>query len=245
MSTLLDSDDLAPGASVGGAVIETRVGSGAHSVVYRARDARDGSLVALKVLKAGLTSDAELAALARVRHDRVVALRRVEHIGDRPVLVFEWMPGGSLAAALAPGPWPAARVETLARDLLAGLAAVHAAGVLHRDLKPSNALLDADGRAKLGDFGIATSGAGTGSSGGIAGSPAYMAPEAVRGEAATERSDLWSLGVLLYRALHGRLPFEGQTDVETFFAILTQRPARPEAPVDGSPPASRTSSRAA
>lgn len=224
-----DAVELAPGTPVGRYVVEARVGAGAHAVVYRAHDARDGALVALKVLGAGHSSAAEQAALARVRGDRVVAFRGLERVGDRSALVFAWMPGGSLAEDLARGPWSAARVETLARDLLAGLSAAHEAGVLHRDLKPSNVLLDADGRARLGDFGIAARGddASSPTAGRIEGSPAYLAPEVVRSEPATERSDLWGLGVLLFRALYGRLPFEGRTDVETFVAILKHRPARP------------------
>ena len=224
---------LPPGARIGPYEIEALLGRGGQGAVYRARDVRDGTTVALKVRAlangARAAPDAgETDALSRVRHERVVGLRGVVEAGGLVAIALEFVPGGSLSAALAAGPLDGARIERIARDLLAGLAAVHASGFLHRDLKPSNVLLDADDRPKLSDFGIARRVAADEGSGArrVEGSPPYMAPEVILGREPTLRSDLFSLGVILHRAIHGVLPFDGDSEVAVWQAILDQPPAR-------------------
>ncbi len=232
--------DLSCGTRVGPYEINGVLGRGAQGVVYRAIDRRDGSTVALKVRRttggrSTSSNAAELRALTRVRHDRVVELRGVAESDGLVALALEYLPGSSLSSVLGGGALDGATVEAIARDVLAGLDAVHAAGVVHRDVKPSNLLLDAHGRPKLSDFGIAREereGEGTGVRQ-IEGSPPYMAPEVILGDEATTRSDLFSLGVILHRALHGRLPFDGATEAEIWLAILQKSPDASGGPVPG------------
>src|SRR5207237_1105181 len=125
-------------------------------------------------------------------------------------------PGGTLESRLANGvPLADAEAARIAADLAAGLAYAHAKGLVHRDLKPANVLFDAEGRAKIADFGIArVVGSGTLTEAGtVLGTAAYISPEQAAGESATPASDVYSFGVILYRMLSGRLPFEADTPV--------------------------------
>src|SRR6266536_1230247 len=159
----------------------------------------------------------EARAAAALAHTNIVQLFDYGEEEGRPYMVFEYLPGGSLEECLAEDPvLPDSDVERIARDIAAGLAHAHERGVVHRDLKPGNVLFDAEGRAKIADFGIAQlSGADTLTDAGtVLGTAAYISPEQVRGEAATAMSDVYSFGVVLYRVLAGRLPFEAEHPTE-------------------------------
>ena len=127
------------------------------------------------------------------------------------------------------GPISPPRVAEIGVQLLAALRAVHAAGIVHRDVKPSNVLLETSGRVVLTDFGIATYDGATTltQTGTFMGSPAYVAPEVARGEAATPASDLWSLGATLYAAAEGRPPYDHETAMATLSALVTSEPDPP------------------
>jgi eukaryotic-like serine/threonine-protein kinase len=159
----------------------------------------------------------EAQAAAALAHPNIVQVFDYGEAEDRPYIVFEYLPGGSLEARLAGGrPLPDDETARIAADIAAGLAHAHQRGVVHRDLKPGNVLFDAEERAKIADFGIAQlAGAVTLTDAGtVLGTAAYISPEQTRGETATPASDVYSFGVLLYRMLSGRLPFESESPVE-------------------------------
>ena len=185
-------------------LLDRRLGHGGMSVVWLATDERLRRPVAIKVLSDVLTADAtyldrfrrEAKVAAGLQHPNLVSVYDF-HAGARPYLVMEYVEGGDLAGRVQRGAAPTA--ERLARELLAALAHIHAAGVLHRDIKPQNVLIDAEGHARLTDFGIAQprDAASLTRTGQVLGTEAYIAPEVKAGEPASERSDLYALGVLL------------------------------------------------
>ena len=208
------------------------VGRGMTGRVWRAQDellARDVAVKRLPPRPPEGMTEARIAA--RVRHPGVAAVHDLVEQDGSAWMVMDYHPGGTLAALLRhrrrlPPPLTAA----LGLQLVAALGAVHAAGVVHCDVKPANLLLGADGRLVLVDFGIAEGGgvrpAGR-EDGFIVGSPSYMAPELVRGEAARPAADLWSLGATLYVAVEGRPPFSGEDAADTLAAVLHDPPPAP------------------
>ncbi|MFB4312538.1 serine/threonine-protein kinase [Actinomadura sp. 21ATH] len=148
----------------------------------------------------------------------------------RPWVVMELVEGRSLRQEIRRGgPLPPDRAARIGRQLLGALGAAHAVGILHRDVKPGNVLLADDGRTVLTDFGIAViEGEATLTrEGGVLGSPAYIAPERMRGGRARPESDLWALGATLYAAVEGRTPFHRDDPVAVFGAVLTEEPDPP------------------
>jgi non-specific serine/threonine protein kinase/serine/threonine-protein kinase len=214
------------------------------ATVYQAFDERLNRTVAVKVLDPLRGADRELRvrfesearAAAAITHPNVVAVHDVGVEGDLLFIVMEWLPGRTLADEIASRPLVVERVLGILRDVVSGLGAAHAKGVLHRDIKPSNVLLAEDGRAKLADFGIATVGVGDITQTGVViGSPAYLAPERVAGARATVRSDIYAVGVVAYEALAGVRPFAGESQLALAHAITEGRPRplaelRPDAP---------------
>jgi eukaryotic-like serine/threonine-protein kinase len=178
-----------------------QVGAGGMGVVWGAWDPELERRVAVKVVKPELTSARERIvregqALAKISHPHVVPVYDVGVVDDQVYLVMEWVRGETLRAWIA-RPRAVRDVVRAYREAALGLAAVHAAGLVHRDFKPENAMLGADGRVRVLDFGLAHEGGGAG----IAGTPRYMAPEQRRGEPATAAVDQYALGVALREAL--------------------------------------------
>src|SRR5919108_2204884 len=198
--------------------------------VWEARDLELDRLVALKLL--GPEADPvrferEAHAAAALSHPNVTQLFDYGAWQGRPYMVLELVPAGTLEDRLRDGrPLPDAESERIAREIAAGLAHAHSRGLVHRDLKPANVLFDADGRAKIADFGIARiGGAGTLTEAGtLLGTAAYISPEQAAGEPATAASDVYSFGVILFRMLTGRLPFEAE---EPFELVTLHRDAPP------------------
>ncbi|MCK6490448.1 MAG: serine/threonine protein kinase, partial [Planctomycetes bacterium] len=215
---------LAAGSQFGPFRIEGRLGSGGMGVVYRAVQGLLERPVALKVMRPELESDAdftarflrEARAAAAVCHQNCVAIHDAGRIDGRLYLAFQFVEGGDLDALLARrGPLPEAEAVAIAAGCCAGLQAIHEAGLVHRDLKPHNVFLDARGRPRLGDFGLARRSAGddrlTATGAGM-GTPAYMAPEQANGVADIDiRADIHALGGTLYTLLTGQPPFSGAT----------------------------------
>lgn len=212
---------LEPGQTWGDLQVIERVGSGRFGDVYRAFDPSLDREVALKIL--GNLEDApsdDLSAMveegrlaARVRHPNVVTIYGAKRVDGQTGVWMEFIRGRTLEAELAEhGPLDARALTTVATELAGALAAVHAAGLVHRDVKTTNVMRDAGGRIVLGDF-------GTGrlhesddiERAGLAGTPPYLAPEIFQGQAATQRSDVYSLGVLLFRLATFRFPVEGRS----------------------------------
>ncbi len=214
-------------------------------VVLAARDERTGERVALKLVPPG--NDLELAArlarearaAAKVKHPNVVALRAVEELPEGLVLAFELVPGGTLAAR-APLPWREAVLR--AAEIAWGLDAIHEARLIHRDLKPENVLLDAQGRAKIADLGLAKGIAGSSlaqsrvtQDGALVGTPHYMAPEQVDG-VATPASDVYALGATLHHLIAGVPPFHGHHGMALLRQHVQGRPPRLRELVPDVPP---------
>jgi hypothetical protein len=212
----IDGARFVPGDVVAGRYrIAGLLGRGGMGEVYRADDLRLGQPVALKFLAEALASDG--AALARF-HREVSLARQISHrhvcrvydIGEHDGMHFlsmEYIRGEELSSLLRRiGRLPNAKGVEVARQLCGGLAAIHAARVLHRDLKPANIMLDEHGEVRITDFGIAVLAERVGEADGLIGTPAYMAPEQREGSEVTTRSDLYSLGVVLYELFTGKRP---------------------------------------
>ncbi|MBI5071257.1 MAG: protein kinase [Deltaproteobacteria bacterium] len=188
------------------------LGRGAFGVVWEARDVKLGRSVAFKLVRPGRARvgeeqlQREAEAIARLSHPNLVTLHDVGRCPQGPYLVLELLRGATLEARLAQGPVPPREAVQLALGVARGLAHAHAQGVVHRDLKPSNVFLCQDGQLKVLDFGMAHAFGRMRVDGGT---PGYMAPEQWRGAPEDERTDVFSLGVMLYRMLAGELPFPG------------------------------------
>ena len=212
------------------------VGTGGMGVVLKAFDAALNRYVAIKVLAPHLGSSGaarkrfsrEAQASAAVVHDNVIEIYDVAETAGLPYLVMPYVRGPSLQRRLDDGgPMALAEILRVGMQAAAGLAAAHAQGLVHRDVKPANILL-ADGieRVKLTDFGLARAAddASLTKTGVIAGTPQYMSPEQARGEAVDQRSDLFSLGSVLYAMCTGRPPFRAETSYGVLRRITDEEP---------------------
>jgi serine/threonine protein kinase/tetratricopeptide (TPR) repeat protein len=237
---------LSPGTRLGPYEIQALLGRGGMGEVYRALDTRLHREVAIKILPGALTSDAESVrrfqnearAVASLSHPNVVPLFDVGEQDGMRYAVTELVLGETLRVRLANAPLPVPEAVEIAAGVAEGLTAAHEKGVVHRDVKPENIVLTASGSPRILDFGLAkqsaiaqpasdeepTRSALLSEPGVISGTVGYMSPEQVRGEALDGRSDLFSLGVVLYEMLTSRRPFRGESQVETMNAILKEEP---------------------
>jgi serine/threonine-protein kinase len=223
--------ELSPQLVAGRYELRALLGTGGMGSVYRVFDRELEEVVALKMIRRDLLGKAEMVERFRreVRLSRRVTHRNVARVFDiggaagERFFTMEFVAGRSLGSALEQARLPVGEVLRIGRDLALGLAAAHAVGVVHRDLKPDNVIVAQDGRAVITDFGIARSlelpPSEDSLSGSWLGTPVYLSPEVVVGGVADERSDLFALGVMLFEALTGRLPWDG-TDFETVAARL-------------------------
>jgi serine/threonine protein kinase len=236
---------LASGDRLGPYRVDSSLGAGGMGEVYRAVDTRLGRAVAVKVLSGPRAHDPdrlqrfeqEARAVAALSHANVLALHDVGAQDGVDYAVFELLEGQTLRERLESGLLPVSKAVDYGVQICHGLAAVHARGIVHRDLKPDNVFLTRTGQVKILDFGLAKLGPlGLGVLDGgshartptepglLVGSCGYMAPEQARGRPADARSDIFSVGAILYEMLSGRRAFTGQTPADTLAALLTQDP---------------------
>jgi serine/threonine protein kinase/tetratricopeptide (TPR) repeat protein len=220
--------------------------AGGQGEVYRARDSRLGREVAIKVPPERLAQDRaalarferETRAVAKLSHPNILEIHDVGQESGIAYAVTELLRGETLRARLSAGPLPWRSSAEIGIAIAEGLAAAHACGVTHRDLKPENVFLTADGRVKILDFGLASlepekvaqessPRSAITQTGTVMGTAGYMSPEQVRGKRADARSDIFSLGCILYEMVTGERTFSGETTAETLVAILREEPKDP------------------
>src|SRR5215469_9106367 len=241
---------LISGTKLGPYEIQSPLGAGGMGEVYRARDARLGREVAIKILPASFAQDAdclrrfeqEARAVAALNHPNILAIHDMGNTGVTHYLVTELLEGESVHARLCVGLLPLREALGIAIQAARGVAAAHDKGIVHRDLKPANLFITEDGRVKILDFGLAKLAgttdtnqseshtltqaevAGT-EAGRVLGTVVYMSPEQVRGKPADTRSDIFALGTILYEMLSGKRAFQKDSAADTMAAILNEDPA--------------------
>lgn len=234
--------------TIGRYQIESEIGRGGMAAVYLANDPRFGRKVAIKLVSVSLLEnpifrerfEREAQLIARIEHPAIVPVYDFGEQDDRPYLVMRYMPGGSLADEIKTGAFSLTHARKIISQLAPALDAVHAQGIVHRDLKPANILLDGFGNPAISDFGIAHFSLATVDLTGSAmiGTPAYMSPEQVRGQRDIDgRSDIYSLGVILFEMLAGSGPFRASTPLSVAMkhlndAIPSIRSSHPDLPAE-------------
>ena len=234
--------------AIGPYQILRRLGAGGMGIVYLARDRRLERTVALKLLPPEWGGSAasrerflrEARIISALDHPNICTLHDIGETEDgRLYLVMSYYGGETLKAKLERGPLPVDEAVELAVQIGSGLARAHEAGIIHRDIKPANVIVTEHGEAKILDFGIAklAGEAGLTRTGSSLGTPAYMSPEQAKGRAVDARTDIWSLGVLLYEMITGRRPFAAEHPQAQIHAILQEEPEPVSQVRPGIPPA--------
>jgi serine/threonine protein kinase/Tfp pilus assembly protein PilF len=218
-------------------VIE-ELGKGGMATVYKVLDKEIKEKVALKLLKPEIADDQktlerfrnELKLARQISHKNVCRMFDLTHQEGTYYITMEYVPGEDLKTSIKRmGPLSIGKTIFIAKQVCEGLAEAHRLGVVHRDLKPQNIMIDREGNARIMDFGIARSikTKGITETGVIIGSPEYMSVEQVKGEEVDQRSDIYSLGVILYEMVTGKVPFEGDTPLSILVKHTTQAPSHP------------------
>src|SRR4051794_131101 len=224
----------------------TRLGSGGMADVYCAEDQQLGRKVALKLLHRRFAEDHEFlerfrreaSSAAGLQHPNVVGVFDRGEWDGTSYIAMEYLEGRTLKAVITDeAPVDPIRSIDLVVQVLRAARFAHKRGIIHRDLKPHNVIVDPDGRAKVTDFGIARAGASDMTqTGSIMGTAQYLSPEQAQGLAVDERSDLYSVGVVLYELLTGRVPFEGDSAVSIALKQVAESPTPPRALNPAVPP---------
>src|SRR5215471_13730545 len=239
------SENLSPNTSIAHYRIVSKIGAGGMGEVYLAHDAKLDRKVALKILSSDVAADPsrinrfvqEAKAASALNHPNIITIHEIDSYESGHFIATEFIDGATLRDRLRNAPLTAGAALDIASQISAALAAAHQAGIIHRDIKPENVMIRADGLVKVLDFGLAKLTAGSQSDpeaatqihsetqpGMIMGTVAYMSPEQARGQAVDQRTDIWSLGVVLYEMLTGAQPFHGRTPSDTLANILHYEP---------------------
>ncbi len=239
MSTGQNSEQI---VSYGRYVIQSEIGRGSMGVVYKARDPEIDRPIALKVLRHDRVGDEDMVrrffreakAAGRLSHPNIVVIYDVGQDHGTVFIAMELVQGEGLEKIMKTGPVDPGKALELCRQVALALDYAHKQGIVHRDVKPSNIIITPGDQVKITDFGIAriqdTPSSEQTQIGSILGTPAYMSPEQVRGERVDGRSDIFSLGTILYEMLCGEKPFKGSNIVEIFQAIASREPSPPSIP---------------
>ncbi len=231
------------GKYIGRYEIIEKLGEGGMGIVYLAEDLNLGRKTALKLLPPEVATDPErlsrlhreARAAAALNNPHVCTIYEAGEAEGNSFISMEYVEGTTLQEKIPAGGLPVSTVLTLGAQIAEGVAHAHEKGILHRDLKSSNVMITSDGRAKVMDFGLARplqnteveelthSIADLTVAGSVVGTLPYLAPEVLRGESATELSDIWAIGILLYEAVTGVLPFQGETGFALTSAIMTEQ----------------------
>ena len=227
-----------------------KIGEGGMSVVYKAKDRLLNRFVAIKVLKPEFIKDRkfiesfrrESQAAASLSHSNIVNIFDVGQEGNIHYIVMELVTGNTLSELIKEeGPFPYQKVIELTKQIAAALSEAHRNNLIHRDVKPHNVMLTADGTAKITDFGIAkainSSTIADTMSNGVMGSVHYFSPEQARGGYVDEKSDIYSLGIVMYEMLTGRVPFDGDNPVNIALMHINGEMVPPSKLISGIPPA--------
>jgi serine/threonine protein kinase/Flp pilus assembly protein TadD len=214
--------------------IVEKLGEGGMGVVYKAKDMRLDRTVALKFLPPELTSDKEAKkrfiqeakAAAALDHPNICTVYEVDESDGQTFIAMSYIEGQSLKDKIRDGPLDADEAKDIAIQVAEGLKEAHDKGIIHRDIKPANIMLADKGQAKITDFGLAklSWGADLTKPATIMGTVAYMSPEQARGEEVDHRTDIWSLGAMLYEMLSGERPFQKTQEQVLIYAILNDKP---------------------
>ncbi len=236
------SRQIAVGSTLGQFVIQGSLGAGGMGEVYEAEDTRLHRRVALKVVRSEVASDPvrrarlerEASAVARLNHPHIVTVHSLDEHDGVLFITMELIEGSTLSAALPARGFPLDRLLPLAIQLADALSAAHGLGIVHRDLKPANIMITRDGAIKVLDFGLSRLAVDESGSkettesltidGHLMGTAPYMSPEQIEGHAADARSDLFSLGIVMFEMATGHRPFSGRTPLATLTAILKDTP---------------------
>ncbi|HEX3185334.1 MAG TPA: protein kinase [Pyrinomonadaceae bacterium] len=236
-SLLIDTHPtLIPGQHLGNYEVISTLGKGGMGQVYLALDTRLGRKVALKLLPSSKTRDPnhvqrleqEARTASALNHPNIVTIHEIGEADSIHFMATEYVDGETLRQRMLNAELSVRELVAIALQIASALRAAHQAGIVHRDIKPENVMLRSDGVVKVLDFGLAKLTHGGGSSesetGLIMGTTAYMSPEQARGETIDARTDVWSLGVVIYEMIAGRVPFTGQTHRQVFEEIIHHEP---------------------
>ena len=211
-----------------------KLGEGGMGVVYKAKDARLDRDIALKFLPPELTRDEEARerfiqeakAAAALNHPHICTIYEIDEAGDQTFIAMEFIEGQTLKEKIETGPLGVEEAVDIASQVAEGLGEAHKKGIVHRDIKPANIMLTENGNAKIMDFGLAklSWGVDLTKPSMIMGTVAYMSPEQAKGEAVDQRTDIWSLGAMLYEMLSGDRPFQKTQEQALIYAILNDKP---------------------